>query len=747
MILSELQLAPGKLPGIGPARRADLQRLGVGSVAELLLLAPRDYEDRSTPCSISQAVQAVQAVGGALGASQQGAGEAGTGTVAEGAARRANIRCTVLAHDYIRTSRGMVLKVLLRDTEGTVAALLCFGRNFLANKLPVGSEILLSAVFRFQYGEIQSSDFEFVAAPPAEPASEPTSRPAATPTPQAEFFFRIEPIYPLSGGLSQTVLRAAVRSAIEQYAHNLGDELPEELRVRRGLPTRGAAIKMLHSPASVAEANEARRRFAYDELLLFQLAIGREVTARPERPPLPPAGRPLPPAGRPLPPAARTDSRAARLIASLPFDPTADQEKVLQEIRSDAAGTTAMLRLVQGEVGSGKTLVAFLAALDYIDAGRQVAFLAPTELLARQHANNASQLLQPLDVRVELLTGSLPAAEKKRIQQALASGTVDLVIGTHALLSEQVAFDCLGLVVIDEQHRFGVLQRAALTHKAKAPDLLLMTATPIPRTLALTLYGELDISSIYSKPAGRLPVKTHLASSKRADEVYARVRKLIDEGAQAYFVYPLIEATDNGSTLRDAVGMRDYLSTGAFAGVKVGLIHSRMPEAEKIEVMRAFAAGEIRVLVATSVVEVGVDVAEACCIVVEHAERFGLSALHQLRGRVGRGTRPSYAFLIFDEPLTEDAKSRLRTLYEEQDGFAVAERDLQIRGPGDLSGIRQSGFLGFRFARFPEHEELLKTARLDAREILRHDEGLTQAVHQPLSRALELFLNQLGGAP
>ncbi len=740
MILSELQLAPGKLPGIGPARRADLQRLGVGSVAELLLLAPRDYEDRSTPCSISQAVQAAR-VGGARGASQQDPMETLTGAVAEGAARRANTRCTVLAHDYIRTSRGMVLKVLLRDTEGTVAALLCFGRNFLANKLPVGSDILLSAVFRFQYGEIQSSDFEFVAAPPAEPTSGsaasagPTavSMPTTTSPPQADSFFRIEPIYPLSGGLSQTVLRAAVRSAIEQYAHNLSDELPEELRVRRGLPTRSAAITMLHSPTSVAEANEARRRFAYDELLLFQLAIGREVTARPERPPLPPADR--------------AQSRAARLIASLPFDPTADQEKVLQEIRADTSGTTAMLRLVQGEVGSGKTLVAFLAALDYIDAGRQVAFLAPTELLARQHAHNASQLLLPLDVRVELLTGSLPAGEKKRVQQAVASGTVDLVIGTHALLSEHVAFDCLGLVVIDEQHRFGVLQRAALTHKAKAPDLLLMTATPIPRTLALTLYGELDISSIYSKPAGRLPVKTHLASSKRADEVYARVRKLIDEGAQAYFVYPLIEASENGAALRDAVGMRDYLSTGAFAGVKVGLIHSRMPEAEKIEVMRAFAAGEISVLVATSVVEVGVDVAEACCIVVEHAERFGLSALHQLRGRVGRGTRPSYAFLIFDEPLTEDAKSRLRTLYEEQDGFAVAERDLQIRGPGDLSGIRQSGFLGFRFARFPEHEALLKTARLDAREILLHDEELTQAVHQPLSRALELFLNQLGGAP
>ncbi len=711
MILSELQLAPGKLPGIGPARRADLQRLGVGSVAELLLLAPRDYEDRSTPRSISGSVSMSKSA--APGSSVPGT--------------RANTRCTIVAHDYIRTSRGMVLKVLLRDTEGTVAALLCFGRNFLANKLPIGSEILLSAVFRFQYGEFQSSEFEFVPAPAPDPTMEPGAQ--AEPT----SFFRIEPIYPLSGGLSQAVLRAAVRSAIEQYAHNLGDELPEELRVRRGLATRAAAIGMLHSPTSLAEAHEARQRFAYDELLLFQLAIGREVTARPDRPPLAPADR--------------TMGRAARLVAALPFEPTTDQETVLQEIRDDAAGTTAMLRLVQGEVGSGKTLVAFLASLDYIDAGRQVAFLAPTELLARQHAQTAAQLLLPLDVRVELLTGSLPAGEKKRVQQALAAGEVDLIIGTHALLSEQVAFDRLGLVVIDEQHRFGVLQRAALTQKSKAPDLLLMTATPIPRTLALTLYGELDISSIYNKPVGRLPVKTHLASSKRADEVYSRVRAVVDEGSQAYFVYPLIEAGDNGSALRDAVSMQDYLSKGAFAGIKVGLIHSRMAEADKIEVMRSFAAGETPVLVATSVVEVGVDVPAACCIVVEHAERFGLSALHQLRGRVGRGTRPSYAFLIYDEPLTDDAKARLRTLYEEQDGFAVAERDLQIRGPGDLSGVRQSGFLGFRFARFPEHEELLKTARRDAREILAQDERLTQTVHQPLSRALELFLNQLGGAP
>lgn len=722
MILSELQLAPGKLPGIGPARRADLQRLGVGSVAELLLLAPRDYEDRSTPRSISGSVSISEA--GAAGASGPGAPASGPGAPTA----RANTRCTIVAHDYIRSSRGMVLKVLLRDTEGTVAALLCFGRNFLANKLQVGTEILLSAVFRFQYGEFQSSEFEFVPAPAPDPEVEPPAAPAAHAR-----FFRIEPIYPLSGGLSQAVLRAAVRSATEQYAHNLGDELPEELRVRRGLATREAALRMLHSPASLAEAHEARWRFAYDELLLFQLAIGREVTARPERPPLAPADK--------------ANGRAARLVATLPFEPTADQETVLQEIRDDAAGATAMLRLVQGEVGSGKTLVAFLAGLDYIDAGRQVAFLAPTELLARQHAQTATQLLLPLDVRVELLTGSLPAGEKKRIHQALAAGEVDLVIGTHALLSEHVAFERLGLVVIDEQHRFGVLQRAALTQKSKAPDLLLMTATPIPRTLALTLYGELDISSIYNKPVGRVPVKTHLASSKRADEVYTRVRAVVDEGSQAYFVYPLIEAGESGSALRDAVGMQDYLSKGAFAGIKVGLIHSRMPEADKIEVMRSFAAGETPVLVATSVVEVGVDVPAACCIVVEHAERFGLTALHQLRGRVGRGTRPSYAFLIYDEPLTDDAKSRLRTLYEEQDGFAVAERDLQIRGPGDLSGVRQSGFLGFRFARFPEHEELLKTARLDAREILAQDERLTQAVHQPLSRALELFLNQLGGAP
>lgn len=714
MILSELQLAPGKLPGIGPARRADLQRLGVTSVAELLLLAPRSYEDRSTPRTIAQAV----ATGPGVGA---------------GPAARANTLCTIVAHDYIRTSRGMVLKVLLRDTEGTVAALLCFGRNFLANKLQVGSEILLSAVFRFQYGEFQSSEFEFVPAPPSPASLGAAAAPPAEVRPEVAQFFRIEPIYPLSGGLSQTVLRAAVRSAIEQYAHNLGDELPEELRVRRGLANRVAAIQMLHSPASLAEANEARQRFAYDELLLFQLAIAREVTARPERPPLSAADT--------------AQGRAARLVATLPFKPTADQETVLREIRADAAGITAMLRLVQGEVGSGKTLVAFLAALDYIDAGRQVAFLAPTELLARQHAQTAAHLLLPLGVRVELLTGSLPTGEKKRVYEVLASGEIDLVIGTHALLSEQVAFSHLGLVVIDEQHRFGVLQRAALTQKSKAPDLLLMTATPIPRTLALTLYGELDISSIYNKPAGRLPVKTHLASSKRADEVYARVRSLVDEGAQAYFVYPLIESRENVSALRDAVSMQEYLSGGAFAGIKVGLIHSRMPEADKLEVMRSFSAGETSVLVATSVVEVGVDVPAACCMVVEHAERFGLSALHQLRGRVGRGTRPSYAFLIFDEPLTDDAKARLRTLYEEQDGFAVAERDLQIRGPGDLSGIRQSGFLGFRFARFPEHEELLKTARIDAREILARDAGLTEIVHQPLSRALELFLHQLGGAP
>ena len=409
---------------------------------------------------------------------------------------------------------------------------------------------------------------------------------------------------------------------------------------------------------------------------------------------------------------------------------------MLQEIRADLDSVKPMARLLQGDVGSGKTLTAWIAALRVIEQGGQVACMAPTELLARQHAENAAALLEPLQVKVAFLTGSVRSKERQLLLEALQAGEIDLLIGTHALFSKDIVFKQLKLVIIDEQHRFGVLQRIALMEKGEVPDLLLMTATPIPRTLALTVFGDLDVSTIKTMPPGRSPIKTHLAAEKSRDRVYHAVLSELEKGHQAYFVYPKIEESEN-SDLRDAESMYAYLTEVMYPGIPAGLIHSKIPEDKKIEVMDAFREGRYSYLVSTSVVEVGVDVPRATCMIIEHAERFGLSALHQLRGRVGRGTLQSYAFLIYSDQLSPEGKQRLLVMKESQDGFYIAEQDLLLRGPGEISGVRQSGYIKLNFADLTKDFTLITQARDIVEKLLHSDPGLLNPELKNLREVLD----------
>jgi ATP-dependent DNA helicase RecG len=416
------------------------------------------------------------------------------------------------------------------------------------------------------------------------------------------------------------------------------------------------------------------------------------------------------------------------LLARLPFKLTPDQLGALAEIEGDLWSSRPAARLLQGEVGSGKTLVAFLAGLSVVESGEQVAYLAPTELLARQHADTAARLLEPLGARIAFLSGTVQGPAREALLGNLWNGTIDMLIGTHALFSPEVRYRRLGLVIVDEQHRFGVRQRQYLLEKGNYPDLLLMTATPIPRTLALSAFGDLALSEIRQMPPGRKAVITHLTRQGNEAKVYERVRREIADGGQAYFVYPLIEESEV-LQLKDAEGMFETLRKRVFPDLRMALIHSRVPEEDKLRVMASFSAGKVDVLVATSVMEVGVDVPGASCIVVEHAERFGLSTLHQLRGRVGRGQRQSYAFLIYSRTLTESGLRRLKAIMSTNDGFRVAEEDLKIRGPGEFVGLRQAGFMRSGLADLQKDWDILVEARADAAEMLDRDPGLLDTDH------------------
>jgi ATP-dependent DNA helicase RecG len=679
--------------------------MGILSIADLLCHYPRDWEDRSREIPLKD-YQRFPAV------------------------------CTVvrvLAHDWFGFGRMKTLKVHVEDHTAR-AVLVCFNRPFLEKQLVIGNSYHLWGRFYYKYGDIQSTAFE-IEALDQEEIPDKNQNPSEGRA-QGRNFGRILPIYPLSAGLNQGTLRRLIREALDQYAAPLEDELPLGIIQRDGLAPKARALKAVHFPASPQELNLARKTLIYEELFYLEALVGKRSLERRG------SGNHAPRAAGHPGKDGGISPLQQRLLDRLPFSLTPGQLEAITEINRDMAGAYPMARLLQGDVGSGKTLVSFLAALGAVETGGQTALLAPTELLARQHAENAGALLEPLGVRPAFLTGNLKAAGRSPLLKALAAGEIDLVIGTHALFSRDVMYKNLRLVVVDEQHRFGVTQRSLIMAKGQSslaspgtPDLLMMSATPIPRTLALTVFGDLEVSIIRDLPPGRKPVKTHLAKESNENKVYDFVRKELAAGRQAYFVYPLIEINETRD-LKDAASMAERLGREVFPRYPTALLHSRIDEEEKRRIMDDFRRGNIRILAATSVVEVGVDVSNATCMVIEHAERFGLSALHQLRGRVGRGADQAYCFLVYSDELTEDGKTRLKVMLENSDGFIIAEEDLKLRGPGQIAGIEQSGYLSLGIADPLRDIAELERARNDAFTMLEKDPGLLLPEHLRVAQVL-----------
>ena len=528
---------------------------------------------------------------------------------------------------------------------------------------------------------------------------------------------RIVPFYEKTGTVTPNMQRRIVRQALDQLPPEIFEPLPPGMRDRLGLVPRRLAVEESHFPpneASVDELNAFRtppqQRLIFEEFFLFQLghAWRRHETSVEPKPWVP-----------------TVDDRIRQSAASvLPFKLTPGQRHAVKEIVDDMRSPAPMHRLLQGDVGAGKTIVALLAAIVAMENGLQVAFMAPTEILANQHFSNIARLLASSRFRVDLLTGSTPGLQKHTVTSHIERGSTHLVVGTHALVQEAVTFHKLGLVIIDEQHRFGVEQRATLREKGLRPDVLLMTATPIPRTLALTDYSELEVSKITDLPPGRKPVRTLVKPESRRDEVFALIREELDRGRQAYVIYPLVEESEK-IDLRSATEMADHLQAEVFPAYRVALLHGRMKQDAKDHVMQSFIAGHVQVLVSTTVIEVGVDVPNASVMVVEHAERFGLSQLHQLRGRVGRGAWDSYCVLLYQAPWTDDARERLKTMASTSDGFVIAERDLELRGPGDVFGTRQSGLPKLRTGDLVRDRDLMESAHHEARRLV-EEGGLTE---------------------
>lgn len=663
------------LKGVGPVRARALSKLGISTLGDFVRFYPRAYEDRTLFVPIAQARPGQSVC----------------------------VTAMVAAPPRIyraRTGRELV-KVRAADGSG-VLEITFFNRVSVKNQLVPGKAYIF-------FGEVTGSDHrpEMI-----NPLFEPADKPQAT--------GRIVPIYPLSAGLTQTFLASCVRRALRALGDTPPDPLPPEVRQEYGLCSLRYALENIHFPSSPKALEIARRRLVFEELFLFSAALAWLRRGRS-------AAR-----GR-----AFGEHDLEEFYSRLPFTLTNAQKRAIQEAVADMRRGVPMSRLVQGDVGSGKTVVAAACCWYAWKSGCQSAFMAPTEILASQHEKTLIRLLEPHGVHVALLTGSLPARRKRTVLEQIQLGEVDVVVGTHALISEGVTFFDLGLVITDEQHRFGVAQRSALSRKGEHPHVLVMSATPIPRTLALILYGDLDISIIDELPPGRTPVATYVVGERMRERIYKFVRKLVSEGRQVYIVCPMVEESESMDTdLKSVTEYARHLQNEVFPDLSVGLVHGKLRPAEKDAVMGAFAAGKIDILVATTVIEVGVDVPNATLMIVENADRFGLSQLHQLRGRVGRGPHQSYC-ILFEGGGGEVARERLKIFTETNDGFKIAEEDLRLRGPGDFFGSRQHGLPMLRIASLITDMETLSEAQRAARALLERDPGLTIPEHAALRAAVE----------
>jgi ATP-dependent DNA helicase RecG len=660
------------LKGVGPRRAADLHRVGLSTVEDLLYRFPIRYEDRGSFQTIASL-------------------RPGNTASILGEIISCGIRPTRRPHFKI-------FEMLLRDRTGALRAI-WFNQPFLADIFHPHQRVILYGRLELSSHGLQLQNPQYELLKGSEADEEGTDD-------ETLHTGRIVPIYEKTGNLTTKMQRVLVHQALSQLPPVLPDPLPQSVRERQRLIDRRRALSDVHFPPAGTNLDElnsfrsaAHRRLIFEEFFIFQIGIllrRRRAAAE----------------CKPRPVVITDDIReSARRV--LPFKLTGDQRKAIAEIVGDMKRPQPMNRLLQGDVGSGKTIVALMAALVAMENGLQVAFMAPTEILAEQHFINIRRLLEMSRFRLALLTGATPARKRRELQAELSGGSLQMVVGTHALIEEAVGFRELGLVIIDEQHRFGVMQRAAMRAKGLHPDVLVMTATPIPRTLALTAYGDLDTSVMREMPPGRHAIKTTARPESRRDEIYDFMRRQLDEGRQVYVIYPLVEESAKVD-LKAATEMADHLSQEIFPAYRVGLLHGKMKQDAKDRVMSAFAHGELDVLVATTVVEVGVDVANASLMLIEHAERFGLSQLHQLRGRVGRGPHQSYCFLLYQSPLNEQGKKRLTALVETTDGFEIAERDLQLRGPGDFFGTRQSGLPTLRVGDLLRDHQLLEEGRREA---------------------------------
>ena len=672
------------LKGVGPKRAESLARLGVRTVGDLLYHAPHRYLDATsvTPLARARVDEEVTSVG------------------------------RVISTGILPTRRGLrVFRALLQDESGTLECAWP-GQPFLERSIAKGMLLLVTGPVRYYHGR-QIVPREFIV------LGDETDAPAKG---------LVLPVYPATEGLSHKQIRFLIQQHLDALLAIVVDPHPQSVLKEVGVQELRGALAAVHRPESLVEAETGRRRLAFDEFFDHQLVQARaRYLAKRAR-----AGIRF----------AITGELTTGLKQHLPFELTADQRHAIREITDDMTATDRMHRLLMGDVGTGKTVVALFAMLLAVENGYQAAMMAPTELLAEQHAATLTQLLAPLSVRPELLIGHGTAAAKAAARERIASGASRVIVGTHALIEKTVKFHRLGLAVIDEQHRFGVEQRAALAEKGDAPDVLLLTATPIPRSLALTLYGDLDVTKLEERPPGRGTIRTALRTDSARGKIYEFIRSEGASGRQAYVLYPVIEESEKAD-LKAASVMATKLAK-EFAPLKVGLVHGRLKAEERDEVMREFRDNRVHVLVATSVIEVGIDVPNASVMLIEHAERFGLAQLHQLRGRVGRGPAASHCILLSNVP---EAATRLQAFCDTTDGFKIAELDLRERGMGDLTGARQSGGIPLRFVNFETDLDLLDAARRVAKEIIGRDPALAAAKHaayrsrvlQRYERGFELF--------